>query len=214
MKKVEQVEVMYIKQSTALIMAILCLLIGFGVGVVFMKMTSAPAVPPGTEETLAAVQNNEPTTPVSPQANHQETRIAELKELLATDQKNATAWADLGNCYFDMNQFDEAIAAYQKHLELNPSNADVWTDMGIMYRLSQRPDEALRCFDKAIAVLPAHEQSRFNKGIVLIFDVQKKEEGLAVWRELVKINPAAKAPNGQPLTELISEYAATPTKKN
>ncbi len=203
MKKVEQIEVLYIKQTTALVMAVVCLVVGFGLGVVFIKLTTPADIyrTDGPEVTQ--------TAPVIPGQDVHAAAIIELKQILANDPKNDAAWANLGNHYFDSNRFDEAIDAYRKHLELNPGNADVWTDMGIMYRHSKRWDEAIRCFDKAVEVNPQHEQARFNKGVVLIFDVQKKEEGFAVWRELLKINPGAKAPSGQPLGLLIEQYSKT-----
>ena len=80
----------------------------------------------------------------------------------------------------------------KKHLELNPNNADVWTDMGVMYRRKGRPDGALRAFNKAIEINPHHQQSRFNKGIVLMHDLKNPEAGVRAWQELVSIYPDAK----------------------
>jgi tetratricopeptide (TPR) repeat protein len=111
----------------------------------------------------------------------------------------------LGNLYFDSSDFKNAIRAYQRSLELNPKNADVWTDMGVMYRRDGQPTEAIKAFDKAIEINPRHEIARFNKGVVLMHDLRDFENTIRTWEELLKINPSAKAPGGQPLKELVAQ---------
>jgi tetratricopeptide (TPR) repeat protein len=72
-----------------------------------------------------------------------------------------------------------------------------------MYRRNGQPLKAIESFDKAMAIVPNHEQSRFNKGIVLRYDLNDREGAIRAWEELLKINPGAIAPNGQPLSEAI-----------
>jgi tetratricopeptide (TPR) repeat protein len=72
-----------------------------------------------------------------------------------------------------------------------------------MYRRNGQPVKALEVFDKAIALDPRHEQSRFNKGIVLRYDMNDREGAVKAWEDLLKINPNAMAPNGLPVSEAI-----------
>ncbi len=72
-----------------------------------------------------------------------------------------------------------------------------------MYRRTGQPQKALDAFDRAMTIAPGHEQSRFNKGIVLRYDLNDREGAIKAWEELLKINPNAMAPNGIPLTEAI-----------
>ena len=72
-----------------------------------------------------------------------------------------------------------------------------------MYRRNGQSDKALESFDKAIAADPSHEQARFNKGIVLNYDMNDREGAIRVWEDLVKVNPNATAPNGQLISEAI-----------
>ncbi len=72
-----------------------------------------------------------------------------------------------------------------------------------MYRRNGQPGKAVEAFDKAMAIAPNHEQSRFNKGIVLRYDMNDREGAVKVWEELLRINPSATAPNGQPMSEAI-----------
>ena len=122
---------------------------------------------------------------------------------MAANPTNVEAWTRLGHVYFDTNNPAKAIRAYEKSLELRPDDPNVLTDLGVMYRRNGQPDKALAAFDRAIAVDPRHEQSRFNKGIVLRYDMNDREGAVKVWEELLAINPNALVPNGQPVSEAI-----------
>ena len=107
--------------------------------------------------------------------------------------------------YFDHGLAKDAVKAYQASLALKPDQADIWTDMGVMQRELSDFQTAMQSFDRAISLNPKHEIARFNKGVVLVFDLDRKADGVAVWKELLAINPNAKAPNGAPLSKLIGE---------
>jgi tetratricopeptide (TPR) repeat protein len=80
--------------------------------------------------------------------------------------------------------------------------------MGVMYRNSGQPQQALEIFAKAMELDPVLNQPRFNTGVVLFFDLDQQEAGLEAWENLLRINPAATAPNGQPLREFIDMLRA------
>ena len=73
-------------------------------------------------------------------------------------------------------------------------------------RRKGQPEEAIKSFDEAIRVDPKHEVSRFNKGIVLLHDMDKPQEGIQAWEQLLKINPFAEAPGGKTVDELVTIY--------
>jgi tetratricopeptide (TPR) repeat protein len=75
-----------------------------------------------------------------------------------------------------------------------------------MYRRAGRPEDAVREFDRAIAIDPKLENPRFNKGVVLLHDLNDREGAIRAWEGLLNINPLAKAPNGQSVDELITHY--------
>ncbi len=200
-----------IKRSTALIIAAVCLVVGFLAGMFY-----STAVKGGRKVRKMTVKQPTPQAqvPVYVSASPQSSVISTLGKEVAADPQNADAWARLGHAYFDTNQFEKAVNAYKKHLELNPNNADVWTDMGIMYRRKGIPDEALRSFNKAIEINPRHQQSRFNKGIVLMHDVKNPEAAIKAWEELVSIYPDAKTQDGTPLRDMIKKFrSSTPSTK-
>ena len=213
MKKVEQVEIEYVKKTTAMLIAVICLAAGFAMGILYTnldstrdKNTSVQSVPVPRQSTQQPAQSS-----TTQQINNM-TLITQLEKTVSADPKNTDAWAQLGHVYFDSNQYTRAIEAYKKYLELKPDNADIWTDLGVMFRRQGNPMEALRSFDKAIGVTPGHQQSRFNKGIVLLYDMKNKDAAIKAWQELLDINPSATAPNGRPIAELIKEVTTKTPK--
>ena len=199
MAKQKSPEGNYVKKETMLIIALIALVVGFLGGVFYSAFNTGPT---GSVQTTSV-----PPPPQQQQApgisSEQARNILALEQEVAANPTNVDAWTQLGNVYFDTNNLAKAINAYKKSLELRPDNPNVLTDLGVMYRRSGQPDKALEVFDKAIAIAPNHEQSRFNKGIVLRYDKNDREGAIKAWEELLKINPAAMAPNGIPLSEAI-----------
>ncbi|NDV26621.1 tetratricopeptide repeat protein [Desulfovibrio sp. JC010] len=134
-------------------------------------------------------------------------QIEETKRQLESQPGSAQLWTRLGNLYFDSDRHDKAIEAYQKSLALEPDNAHVLTDLGVMYRRHGNPQKAVESFDKAILASPKHETARFNKGIVLYYDLKDKAGAIQAWKGLIQMNPGAKAPNGKPIRDMIRELS-------
>jgi cytochrome c-type biogenesis protein CcmH/NrfG len=184
----------YVRKETFLMVTLLALAVGFFGGVVFAVFKSDSKVPGQS----APVQPQPQTAaPVGSD------RIATLERETQANPTNSIAWTELGNAYFDSNQFEKSIGAYQKSLELDPSNPNVWTDMGVMYRRSGKPQEAIKAFDQAIAVDPKHEVSRMNKGIVLLHDLNDFDGAIRAWEGLLEVNPVAMAPNGVSIDQMV-----------
>ena len=131
-----------------------------------------------------------------------------LEAETAKHPDNLQAWIQLGNLYFDNGFYEKAVIAYEKAVELDPRNPDVLTDIGVVYRRTSRPHKAVQFFDRAIAVDPSHETSRFNKGIVLMHDLQDRDGALKAWEALLAINPVFVAPNGQSLDAILRHYSS------
>jgi cytochrome c-type biogenesis protein CcmH/NrfG len=191
-KQREMGKVQYVRRETLLMVTLLALAVGFFGGVVFAVWKSDSK----------ATGQGEPVQSVAPAASESD-RIAVFERATQANPTDAKAWTELGNAYFDSNQFEKSISAYKKSLELNPNNANVLTDMGVMYRRSGQPEEAIKAFDQAIAVDPRHEVSRMNKGIVLLHDLKDINGAIEAWEGLLEVNPIAMAPNGISIDEMV-----------
>ena len=60
----------------------------------------------------------------------------------------------------------------------------------------------------------SHAPSRFNRGIVLHFDLGKTDEAIESWRSVLAINPDYQTANGMSLQELIDQVKAEAENKN
>jgi cytochrome c-type biogenesis protein CcmH/NrfG len=188
----------FVKKETMFIVALITLVIGFLGGVFYSAMQSGPAE--RVQTTSAPPQQSQQQSGLT---NEQARNILSLEQEVAANPTNVDAWTQLGHVYFDTNNPPKAIRAYEKSLELRPNDPNVLTDLGVMYRRNGQPEKALETFDKAMSIAPSHEQARFNKGIVLRYDMNDREGAIKAWEELLKINPNALAPNGQPVSEAI-----------
>jgi len=112
-----------------------------------------------------------------------------LLEAVNKNPNDFGAVVNLGNVYYDGNQYPEAIKYYQRALEINPSNADVRTDLGTAYWYIGDADRALTEFKKSLKIRPNHPGTLFNMGIVEWQGKMDPAAAVAAWQELLKGNP-------------------------
>lgn len=152
----------------------------------------------GAQAPAQAKQDNQPPMPPELAA-----KITVMEQNVLADPKNAHSWIELGNLYFDTGQSRKAAGAYERSLAIAPDNADVLTDLGIMYRELGEFDKAVSSFRRASSVNPRHENAMFNEGVVLYFDLKRKDDAMKAWLRLLAVNPGARAPDGQSVSEVI-----------
>jgi tetratricopeptide (TPR) repeat protein len=112
----------------------------------------------------------------------------------------------LGNTYFDAEQWDNAITWYRKAVELDPKNPDASTDLGVSLYYSNRPDEALAQFEHSLKISPTHTKTLLNKGIVLAFGKQDLRGAQAEWEKVVSLAP--NSPEGQAAKRALEGIAS------
>ncbi len=179
--------------------ASIALVAGFLAGVAFGVYKS------GTDESIQKPMLTQPAEKDPVASVESAAQIFELEKKTSENPDDVAAWTTLGNLYFDTGNHKKAITAYSKSLALNPNNANVMTDLGIMYRRSGEPEKAIASFDKAAKIDPKHETALFNKGIVLMHDLNDLDGAIHAWEQLVKRNPAATSPTGQPVKDLVEK---------
>lgn len=175
----------------------------FGVLLGSMTATFLHGTPPApaTQQTAAAPAQPVPVRETIPPELQQ--RITDLQRQLASKPNDAELLSTLGSLYFDTNQPALAIDAYEASLRFAPGNVAVMTDLGIMYREIGNPEKAVSLFREVIALKPDFENALFNLGVVLNFDLHRHDEARAAWQQLLIVNPAARTPNGDPVSEVI-----------
>lgn len=139
--------------------------------------------------------------------------IANLEAEVTANPDNFENWVQLGNLYFDSDLPVKAIPAYEKALEIHSGNANIYTDLGVMYRRTDQPKKAVEAFNKAIAKDANHIHSRFNKGIVLMYDLDDSAGAIASWESILKIDPEAQTGNGEHIHSFIDRIKAEIAEK-
>lgn len=133
-------------------------------------------------------------------------RVQQLQAAIQKDPKNASNYTQLGNAYFDAQQWPGAIESYQQSLKLNPNDPDVSTDLGVSYYYTNRTDEALAQFEHSLKLNPRHTKTLLNKGIVLAFGKEDLRGAADEWKKVVEIAPDS--PEGQAARRALEGVAA------
>ena len=173
------------KKETAILFIAIAFLVGFITGAVVAILKGGK----GTEKMTTVQKPQMVQSPSVLDPMEVVSKIQDQKEIVRKDPKNPSAWAELGNLYFDSDQPKEAIEAYNRYLAIQPDNPDVRTDMGIMYRRLGDFDRAIEEFKKASQSDPKHLNSRYNMGIVLLHDKADIKGTIKVWEEYLKVDP-------------------------
>jgi len=80
---------------------------------------------------------------------------------IAADGSNAILYSNRSGAYYELKQYDRAIADARKSLELSPTPKG-HSRMGAAYWAQNRLDLALECYEKSLALAPTDANTRDN----------------------------------------------------
>jgi tetratricopeptide (TPR) repeat protein len=133
------------------------------------------------------------STPTAPPLDNAKVQAAATRA--SSEPSNPAPRIELGNLYFDAEQYQEAARWYEAALAIDPSNADVSTDLGVSFYYLNQPDRALAQFDKSLKINPKHSETLLNLGIVRAFGKQDLQGAAKAWQEVIAVAPSS--PEGQ-----------------
>ena len=90
--------------------------------------------------------------------------LTELTENPSCSQPLANIYTELGNCYDNLEDYDKAVAYYDKGLETNPYYFHLHFNKGVSLMRQEKYAEALECFKTSMFLSPAHQGSHFQYG--------------------------------------------------
>jgi tetratricopeptide (TPR) repeat protein len=111
--------------------------------------------------------------------------LAQLK----SNPNDATLLANIGNLYYDAQQYKEAIGYYDKSLNADPKNVNIRTDLGTAYFYAGDTTRAISEFQTALKDDPKHGQTLFNLGMVQWQGKGDLNGAIASWEKLLKVAP-------------------------
>jgi tetratricopeptide (TPR) repeat protein len=94
--------------------------------------------------------------------------IEKLNVYLKSKPNDDVAWTILGNAYQDLDQNEQAEAAYTRALAINPNGFQAITSMGILRRKQGKYDEALAYYEKALAINPKYAQAYSSMTVIAL----------------------------------------------
>ena len=86
---------------------------------------------------------------------------------LDQEQTRPEFWDGQGCVWCEAEQYEEAIAAFDKAIELDANYCKAWNNRGNALCGMKRYAEALASYDKAVALQPDYHQAWFNRGLLL-----------------------------------------------
>jgi cytochrome c-type biogenesis protein CcmH/NrfG len=176
----------------AYVLAVICLLVGIAGGWFIRGSQSvAPIAETATASAPAPSMGNSSTQPPTPAQMQKmaDTQAAPFIEKLKADPNNAGLLANIGNIYYDTQQYPTAIDYYQRALKLEPANAGVRTDMATAYWYTGEADTAIAEFQKSLSYEPNKANTLFNLGIVEWQGKMDIDKATAAWQKLLATNP-------------------------
>lgn len=109
-------------------------------------------------------------------------------EALKYDAKNSAAYFGLGEVYADLDQYGEAIAAYEKSLENNKDLTEIYVPLGILYYQAGDIKKADELLTKALAFSSESSETQYFVGLVRAAQ-NRTEEALAAFQKAKTLDP-------------------------
>ncbi len=129
--------------------------------------TSVAANTNGGDAKLSAKELAESGTAALNNSNYQAAADL-LKRAVELEPKHRSAWNNLGNAYFGLRRFDDAVAAYRKQLDANPYDARAYNNLGLAFWRVEKYDDALAAFRKQLEISPLDRPAHRNLGALLV----------------------------------------------
>lgn len=123
--------------------------------------------------------------------NRPQDAMREFDLALAIDEAFPEAHLGRGVAYEMFGRTTEAEREYRRAVELRTDYSEAHNDLGQLLARTHRPAEALAEFDAALSNMyyatPA--DARLNRALVLYYQLDRKDEGLAELRSLISLSP-------------------------
>lgn len=174
-------------RAESIVFAIAGSLFGLIVGWILGSQTAGTSRPPAPVAEQAAAPAASTGQPAA--APLDQNRVQALRTAAEQSPTDVEPRVQLGNLYFDAEQYSDAVTWYEAALALKPADANVSTDLGVAYYYMNQPDRAVKQFEHSLSVDPKHTKTLLNMGIVKAFGKQDLNGAAAAWQQVVALAP-------------------------
>ncbi len=97
-------------------------------------------------------------------------------------------WAKVANSLYEIEAYEEAIAAYERAIEIKPDSHEAFNNKGSALDKLGRYEEAIAAYERAIEIKPDKHEAFYNKGNTL-GNLGRYEEAIAAYERAIEIKP-------------------------
>lgn len=97
-------------------------------------------------------------------------------------------WDGKGCAFCEAEQFEAAVAAFDRSIALNANYCKAWNNRGNALCAMKQYAAALASYDKAIALQPDYHQAWFNRGLLLT-EMMAYGNALESYDRAITLNP-------------------------
>ena len=94
----------------------------------------------------------------------------------------------IGDTYFSMEEYDNAIRAYCDAIKINPENAKAYCKCGMALWEKDYTEEAIVAYHKAIDLNPDYAIAHNNLGVIYLDDIGNTHEEIALFEKAISEN--------------------------
>ena len=135
--------------------------------------------------------------PVEAVAGDSEPSLADLRAAAEASPDDAGPWGVLAYALYEAEQFDEAVAAYERAVSIEPGAAELWSALGEARVMAvdassaaadPMPAIAVEAFERAVELDPGDPRARFYLAVKK--DIEGDSEGaISDWLALLRDSP-------------------------
>jgi tetratricopeptide (TPR) repeat protein len=112
-------------------------------------------------------------------------RIA-VENIIATDESKQCV--DRGNLFYDRQEYDKAISAYEQAIQYDSHNIQAYHNKGSALAALSRYEEAIAVYEQALHINPQKTETSKNLGYALKY-LGRFKEALDVFKRALQISP-------------------------
>jgi cytochrome c-type biogenesis protein CcmH/NrfG len=170
-------------------MAVLCLVVGLGIG--YLMRSSQLAVKPPQTTAHAGLQTTAgPHHPTLEQLQQiADKKAAPLLEKLKSNPNDPSLLVQVAAIYHTSHRFKEAADCYSKVLESDPRNVAIRTKLASSLYRNGDVDGAITQLNQALVYEPKDANALFDLGMIKLQGKSDGKGAIASWQRLLKTNP-------------------------
>jgi tetratricopeptide (TPR) repeat protein len=101
----------------------------------------------------------------------------DLEATIQANPDSPEAYFKLGNSYYEVGQWDQAVAAYQQAITLDPNYQAAYANLGVTYYQQQQFELAISQYKKALELDPNDGEVAYNLGALYVQQALSSTDG-------------------------------------